>query len=281
MLKTWEAKMGNKSILLRGLPATGFTKNNIDWKSLPEEEQGPRGQLQTDLRTLQIWPGREAPTISLLTQVSYTLDLRFPRRYVRDIFIISQFLEEVQPQWQEAFDSNMDKTNQPIQAFYRAAVDKSTTYRFSFDTCFDLTNFISNSDLFQDIFLGMDSYANNEPMHLSLVYTCVTDVTYWQLALVFKRWPKDKSQLRIHNRGLRQCHSFTGHSPTFLYEQLKLAGAASGLPGDHGPAFSFSFISLFSAICLLTVRLVVTNPAVRCGTDGIRIFAQDHSFIVG
>ena len=75
--------------------------------------------------------------------------------------------------------------------------------------------------------------------------------------------------------------AFSGHSPILLYEQLKLAGAASGLPGDHGPAFSFSFISLFSAICLLTVRLVVTNPAVRCGTDGIRIFAQDHSFIVG
>ena len=30
-LKTLEAKMGNNSILLRGLPATGFTKNNIDW----------------------------------------------------------------------------------------------------------------------------------------------------------------------------------------------------------------------------------------------------------
>ena len=30
-LKTLEAKIGNKALLLRGLPATGFTKNNLDW----------------------------------------------------------------------------------------------------------------------------------------------------------------------------------------------------------------------------------------------------------
>ena len=162
-LKTLEAKMGNKAILLRGLPATGFTKNNLDWnlkylcekaeisfdqvssssnyiinsdssilrledstrrsskwrlkqmstpvtdlpgnhstfmeifrKILPPEEQGPRGQLQSDLSTLQIWPSIEAPTVSLLAQVSYTLDLRFPRRYVCVIFISTQYLEEVQ-----------------------------------------------------------------------------------------------------------------------------------------------------------------------------------------
>ena len=169
----------------------------------------------------------------------------------------------------------MDKTNQPIQAFYRAAVDRSTTCRFSCDTCFDLTKFISNSDLFQDIFLDMDSYTNNEPMHLSLVCTCLTNVTYWQLTLVFKRWPRDKSRLQIHNRGLRQCHSLTGHSPILLYEQLKLAGATA----CRETAVQLK-ISLFSAIYLLTVRLVVTNLAVRRGIDGIRIFARDHSFIV-
>jgi len=30
-IKTIEAKMGNKALLLRGLPATGFTKHNLDW----------------------------------------------------------------------------------------------------------------------------------------------------------------------------------------------------------------------------------------------------------
>lgn len=78
--------------------------------------QGPREQLQSAICTLRILPSRAAPTPSLLAQVSYTLDLRFPRRYVCVIFIITQDLEEAQAPWQRAFDSNMDKTNQIIQA---------------------------------------------------------------------------------------------------------------------------------------------------------------------
>ena len=52
--------------------------------------------------------------------------------------------------------------------------------------------------------LGMDPYTNNELAHL---------VAYWQFAHIFQRRPKDKSQLQIPNRGQRQYHSFTGHSP--------------------------------------------------------------------
>ena len=63
----------------------------------------------------------------------------------------------------------------------------------------------------------MDPYTNNELAHL---------VAYWQFAHIFQRRPKDKSQLQIPNRGQRQYHSFTGHSPILLHEQLKLAGAA-------------------------------------------------------
>ena len=33
-LKTPEAKFGNKALLLRGLPAYGFTKNNLDWNPI-------------------------------------------------------------------------------------------------------------------------------------------------------------------------------------------------------------------------------------------------------
>ena len=72
----------------------------------------------------------------------------------------------------------------------------------------ELTNFINHSYLFQDIFLGMDSCTNN--VHLSSVCTCFTDVAYCH---VFQRRPRDKSQLQIPNRGQRQYHSFTGHSP--------------------------------------------------------------------
>ena len=44
-------------------------------------------------------------------------------------------------------------------------------------------------------------------------------------------------------RGKRQYHSFTGYSGHLLHEQLKLAGAARGLPGDHGPPKSSFFAS--------------------------------------
>ena len=55
-----------------------------------------------------------------------------------------------------------------------------------------LTNFVNNSYLFQDIFLGMDPYTNNELTHLSSVCTCFTDVAYWQFAHVFQLRPRDK-----------------------------------------------------------------------------------------
>ena len=42
-------------------------------------------------------------------------------------------------------------------------------------------------------------------------------------------------------RGQTQHHSFTGHSRILLHKQLKLAGAARGLPGDHGPPKSSFF----------------------------------------
>ena len=45
----------------------------------------------------------------------------------------------------------------------------------------------------------------------------------------------------IFRRGRMQYHSFTGCSRHLLHEQLKLAGAARGLPGDHGPSKSSFF----------------------------------------
>ena len=64
-----------------------------------------------------------------------------------------------------------------------------------------------------------------------------------------------------------QYHSFTGHSRILFHEQLKLAGAARGLPGDHGPPKSSFFLT--STIYHHTAKLVVTNPAVRRGTAPI------------
>ena len=58
-------------------------------------------------------------------------------------------------------------------------------------------------------------------------------------------------------------------SPIFLHEQLKLARAARGLPETTVLLKDHSLPS--GTICLLKVRLVVTNPAVRRGTLHIRI----------
>ena len=106
------------------------------------------------MNTLQAWPSKEAPTAPVLAQVSYTLDLRFPRRCVCVLFVVTQYLEEVQSHWQEVFDSNMD--NQLIQALSGAAVDQSTTYRFTFDKCFDISNTKSPSSTFPYPIVFMD-----------------------------------------------------------------------------------------------------------------------------
>ena len=49
----------------------------------------------------------------------------------------------------------------------------------------------------------------------------------------------------LYNRGQKQYHSFVRHR-TLLHQQLKLAGAARGLPGDHGhanrPFFAFQYV---------------------------------------
>ena len=52
---------------------------------------------------------------------------------------------------------------------------------------------------------------------------------------------KNHTSICFFRRGQRQYHSFTGHSCIIFHEQLKLAGAARGLPGDHGPPKSSFF----------------------------------------
>ena len=52
---------------------------------------------------------------------------------------------------------------------------------------------------------------------------------------------QNHTSIWFFRRGQRQYHSFTGHSRILLHEQLKLAGAARGLPGDHGPPKSSFF----------------------------------------
>ena len=81
--------------------------------------------------------------------------------------------------------SSSSITTRPTQVHHRCTSMQQShctlTNILQFDYIVDeLTNFINNSYLFQDIFLGMDPYTNNELTHLSSVCTCFTDVAYWQ-----------------------------------------------------------------------------------------------------
>ena len=107
---------------------------------LPADMKGSNGELQSDRATLQIWPDKNASTQQLLAQVTYLLDNRFPRRYVCVLFIVENYLEEIQQKWFDAFTDRMQQTLELIQALSRSAVDKTTTARHNFDKAFDISN---------------------------------------------------------------------------------------------------------------------------------------------
>ena len=54
-LKTLESTIDSKALLLRGLPATGFTMNNLDWNILLHEEQRPRVALGLSIIIQQLF----------------------------------------------------------------------------------------------------------------------------------------------------------------------------------------------------------------------------------
>ena len=54
-LTTLESTIDNKSLLLRGLPAAGFTMNNLDWNIFLHEEQGTRVALGLSITIQQLF----------------------------------------------------------------------------------------------------------------------------------------------------------------------------------------------------------------------------------
>ena len=54
-LKTLESTIDNKALLLRGLPATGFTMNNLYWNILLHDEQVPRVALGFSITIQQLF----------------------------------------------------------------------------------------------------------------------------------------------------------------------------------------------------------------------------------
>ena len=70
---------------------------------LPADMKGSNGELQSDRATLQIRLDKNASTPQLLAQVTYLLDNRFPRRYLCVLFIVENYLEEIQQKLFDAF----------------------------------------------------------------------------------------------------------------------------------------------------------------------------------
>ena len=173
-LKTLESTIDNKALLLRGLPATGFTMNNLDWNILLHEEQGPRGALGLSITMQQLFHHYQIDA-GLTTDVHRRNNLIVQRPCPLCDYHL-HFSKNERNSYQQILGSSFELTN---------------ILRFDY-VVNELTNFINNSNLFQETFLGMDPCTNNELTHLSSVCTCFTDVAYWQFAHVFQLRPRDK-----------------------------------------------------------------------------------------
>ncbi len=75
-----------------------------------------------------------------------------------------------------------------------------------YEVCTYLATFIEEKPMFLDIFLGNDPYTNEYLKGLSALCTCFTDPSYWQFAHIFKRRPKQNSQLQIPNDSLVEVY---------------------------------------------------------------------------
>ena len=184
-LKTLESTTDNKALLLRGLPATGFTMNNLDWNIFLHEEQGSRVALGFSTTIQQLFHHDQIET-GLIRDVHRCNNFILQRPCALCDYHLP-FSKNERNSYQQILGSSFELTN-ILHVDYIAD---------------ELTNSTSNSYLFQDIFLGMDPCTSNE--HLSSVCT-------WQFARVLQRRLRDKSQLQIPNNGQRQYHSFTGQS---------------------------------------------------------------------
>ena len=153
-LKTLESTIDNEALLLRGLPATRFTMNNLDWNILPHEEQGPRVALGLSITIQQLFHHYQIDT-GLTTDVHRCNNLIVQRPCPLCDYHLH-------------FSKNEKNSYQQIPG---SSFELTSILQFD-DIVDELTNFINNSYLFQDIFLGMDPCTNNGLTHLSSVCTC-------------------------------------------------------------------------------------------------------------
>ena len=88
--------------------------------------------------------------------------------------------------WDRFFATYLENTFDEPQHHYNQTVDK-------------LTDWVNSTDLYINIFIGYEPF-NNEPLKsLSAIATNFTNFAFWQLDSIFKRLPRDRSQLQIPN----------------------------------------------------------------------------------
>ena len=163
-LKTLKSTFDNKTLLLQGLPATGFTMNNLDWNIPLHDKQGPRVALGLAIITIQQLFHHYQIDTGLTTDAHRrnNLTAQRPRPFCDHLH----------------FSKNEGNSYQQI---LRSSFELSKILQFDYGVD-ELTNCINTSYLFQDIFLGMDPYTSNEVTPLGSVCNCFTDVglAYWQ-----------------------------------------------------------------------------------------------------
>ena len=132
--------------------------NDLDWNIFLHEEQGPRVALGLSRTIQQLFHHYQIDT-GLTTDVHRCNNFNVQRPCpLCDYYL--HFSKNGRNSYQQILGSSFELTN-----------------ILQFDYIVDeLTNFINNSYLFEDIFLGMDPCTNNEVTHLSSVCTCFTDV---------------------------------------------------------------------------------------------------------
>jgi hypothetical protein len=122
----------------------------------------------------------------------------------------------------------------------------------------ELTKFINNSNLFQEIFLGMDPYTNNELTHFNSICTCFPDVAY-NLLMFVDLGLGISFRFPIEAKG--GTTPLPDTIPFYSMSSYSWQGPPEACRETTVHLNNHSFPSNIS--CLLKVRLMVMNPACR------------------
>ena len=166
-LRTLEARLGNKSLLLKGLPSFGFTKSNLDYN-------------------LKYWCQQANVPWDCLIASSALLAYEEMEDDIQIHMVNSGFTSEF------------------FHCIYLTLPDDQPLMNWISN---DLARVFSSQQLWIDIFTGTEFFNNQKLKDLSAACTNFTDCSYWQIAHVFVQRPKQKSQLQVPNDQINELWS--------------------------------------------------------------------------